>query len=259
MPPLVYQNNWAPIPNESLEKIARRYLDSAIPVIVATSSHTFVIVGFIPSLDRAPTKFICQDDETGPYQVRTMPAVGSEDEWRCLIVPLPGEIYVPCERAELVGKARIDQDLSDVANGAQSMAKNIAVDILDHMRKKERRRPYGYVTSAIRSNEFKATLESRGYSADVARSYMRLPMSKWVWVVELVHRERFSRGEPAVVAEAIIDCTDHSRDMHVLAWRVPGLLRHWDSDRDDGGEYVVPGDHPLTRSVCATSSPRRLT
>jgi hypothetical protein len=56
------------------------------------------------------------------------------------------------------------------------------------------------------------------------------------------------------LAEALIDCTDHSWDMRTLAWRVPGLLRHWDPDSDLIGDLPVQsGPEVLLQSVAATS------
>jgi hypothetical protein len=34
------------------------------------------------------------------------------------------------------------------------------------------------------------------------------------------------------LAEAVIDATDHMRDLHVLGWRVPGALWGWLPDED---------------------------
>ena len=51
--------------------------------------------------------------------------------------------------------------------------------------------------------------------------YQRMHLSRWIWVVEATYREERNRGEPCVAAEAILDATDHVRDLHVLARRIP--------------------------------------
>jgi hypothetical protein len=57
-------------------------------------------------------------------------------------------------------------------------------------------------------------------------------MSHWIWVVEATDRAARALGERCVLAEAVIDATDHLRDLHVLAWRIPGELVQWDPDED---------------------------
>jgi hypothetical protein len=69
--------------------------------------------------------------------------------------------------------------------------------------------------------------------------YRRIPMPQWIWVVEATLAAERDRDEPCVVAEAVIDATDHLRDLRVLAWRVPGRLYRWLPDED---EYLTYGD-----------------
>lgn len=87
-------------------------------------------------------------------------------------------------------------------------------------------------TTVIQSNDFKTGLEQRGAPEDLAAIYRRMQMSRWVWVVELQDRALRDDSDPFVLAEVIIDATDHVRDRHVLAYRIPGVIAQWDPDAD---------------------------
>jgi hypothetical protein len=51
-------------------------------------------------------------------------------------------------------------------------------------------------------------------------------------VVELTRRSERKAGRPSVLAEAVIDSTDHLRDLRPLMWRVPGQFYSWIPDQD---------------------------
>jgi hypothetical protein len=55
-----------------------------------------------------------------------------------------------------------------------------------------------------------------------------------------------------VLAEAIIDATDHLRDLHVLAWRIPGQLVQWDPDEDRLRRRDLAAVPPLDSVACGT-------
>ncbi|MEV6623852.1 hypothetical protein AB0M83_27185 [Amycolatopsis sp. NPDC051106] len=255
LPPLVYRPEMLRPTGETLESLACRYLDSALPVIVGTHHHCFVLVGYKPGSGRnSEPQFICQDDEVGPYQLLPARTAFAGDPWQCLVVPLPDQLYVPVERAEPIGRTRLEFDLTQSAENL--WLRSGRAEGKELLRRLRKRNEVEYVTTAIRSTEFKQTRHHQLFLDSVKHAYLRIPMPKWIWVVELVDRARFRRGEPAVLAEAVIDSTDHSRDMHVIAWRVPGLLRHWDSDDDRIGDVLIDDAQPPTRSVCATLSAR---
>lgn len=239
MSPLVYSSENMPR-GETLDKVARRYLDSALPVLVGTQDHAFVLVGYRRSTGRGQkVDFICNDDGAGPYQIRPIPKRGQPGEWLFLIVPLPSELYVPGERAEPLGIARLQKEINDRATDTAMRNRLDGVE---------------YITSAILSNDYKRFLGERGAPDDVISGYGRIGMPKWIWVVEAIDRSAFLSGQPSVLAEAIIDCTDHSSDMRTLAWRVPGLLRHWDPDSDLVGDFTLQSQpEVMLQSVAATS------
>lgn len=84
-----------------------RYLNSGLPVTVATGSHAFVLIGYghRPEADRTSTLyFVRHDDEIGPYQ---------EVDWQ---LDLPyGEVRLNMARRLALGSPTppvLDEDAS---------------------------------------------------------------------------------------------------------------------------------------------------
>ncbi len=215
LPPLVYDLEALPT-GESLFRIACRYLNGGIPVIVAGGGHAFVLVGYErtdPGTYDERIRFIRQDDEVGPYQVVDNYLFDDYSPWEYLVVPLPSKLYLSGEEAEVIGAARL------------RAAYQRTGEPLDPATTSFRATP-------VQSNEFKTSLESRGMAGHQAAVYRRMPMSRWIWVIEAVDRKLRAAREPCVLGEAIIDATDHARDRHVLAWRYGTHLSQWIPDLD---------------------------
>lgn len=220
LPALVYR-----IPNlpgrETVFSVACRYLNSGLPLTVAGGGHAFVLVGYrrvrTPDGDLR-IEFIRQDDEVGPYQVAVNPFLDDYSPWEWLIVPLPSKVYLAGEKAEVLGKEQLQMSLEESED--ETVRSLASSDDLT------------FQSVVMLSNDFKTRLVKAGYPEAVAAIYQRLQMSRWIWVVEAVLRPERNDGEPCVVAEAIIDATDHLRDLHVLAWRIPGRLWTWSPDVD---------------------------
>jgi len=252
LPPLVYPLRHL-AGTETAPRVICRYLNSGLPVTVSTRSHAFVLVGYGRSRDpdgRPLIHFIRQDDEAGPYQRVDEWRLDEYGEWEYAIVPLPAKVYLAGEDAEAIGAARITQFLErGLAPEAADLAERRATLAFG-----DPNRP-SFRSTVVPSNVFKASLEARGYPPDITAVYQRMPMSRYVWVVELT--ERHLRDHPGgekrcVVAEAVIDTTDHMRDPHVLGWRIPGEIWRWSADEDRtrrliGVPHIVP-----TESVATT-------
>jgi hypothetical protein len=224
LPPLVYDLDRLP-PGQSLQSIACRYLNGGLPVIVAGAGHAWVLVGYhrTHENDQPRIEFIRQDDEMGPYQEVPDFNFDAYSPWKFLIVPLPPKLYVPGEEAEVVGKSWL---------GAAFTRDGLTLDMDRHALR----------TTAMLSNEYKGGLEDRGVPTDQAATLRRASMSRWIWVVEAVDRDRRRKAEPAVVGEVIVDATDHARDRRPLAWRTPASVTVFtpDSRRERITRSVTP-------------------
>jgi hypothetical protein len=246
LPPIIYKcEQRSDLPSgESIPRIVCRYLNSGMPVIVAAGSrHAFCLVGYTRVDAGSPDErlhFVRQDDEKGPYQVVDDFAHDIYGPWQYLVVPLPAKVFVPGETAEALGREKL---IAAAAQSAHPGATDIAAAGDD---------PHGSImfrSAVVRSNRFKEGLLERGYRQDIAARYRQMPMSRWLWVVEAVRRPERNLRQPAVVAEALIDATDHSRDMNVLAWRVPGEQGSWTPDEDEERVVADVPDQDLVETV----------
>lgn len=227
---------------EQIPGIVCRYLNSGMPVIVAAGGHhAFTLVGYRRVDAGTPDErihFIRQDDEIGPYQVVEDYAHDPHGRWEWLIVPLPAKVFLPGEVAESLGR----EWLLDTARRGQGAAKAFADEAAGEPRQ------ISFRSTVVRSNRFKEALHDRGFQPEIAALYRRMALPRWVWVVEAIRKDERTRRQPAVVAEAIVDATDHTRDPHALAWRIPGALWTWRPDDDEIGDRPVPA-HDLVDSV----------
>ena len=224
-PALVYGLD-PPPPGESPLRLACRYLNSGIPVIVGGAEHAFVLIGYERLKAGQPDeriRFIRHDDQAGIYINVDNYLLDEYAPWEYLVIPLPQKVYMSGEDAEVIGEAYIRQALDD--NAAR-----IGTDLRDRLDCMHRE--LSFRSTVLRSNEFKTGLETRQVPSKLAAVYRRMQMSRWIWVVELVDRELRRRNEPCVLAEAIIDATGQLRDMHALSWRVPGIVGQWNPDTD---------------------------
>jgi len=223
LPALVYEVYPDPPPGESLLRIACRYLNSGLPVIVGGDEHAFVLVGYERHNAGQPDeriRFIRHDDEVGPYQLVENYLFDDYAPWEYIVVPLPRKVYMSGEDAEVVGEAHLRQALDDFVSEATSeLRRRLDADPPE----------LSFRSTVMSSNEFKTGLQARQVPDELAAIYRRMQMSRWIWVIELVDRELRKTG-PCVLAEAIIDATDQLRHEQVLSWRIPGEVASWDPD-----------------------------
>jgi len=217
-------------PRESLFRIVCRYLNSGLPVIAAGGGHAWVLVGYqISETDTGAERieFIRHDDEVGPYQVVENPYLDDYAPWEYIVVPLPPHVFVLGEHAEAIG----EEYIRDYVHRSPTAEAASLAEELD--------RPHSdltFRTALVTSNSFKANLGSRGVPPILAALLRRSQLSRLVWVVELTRRSERKAGRPSVLAEAVIDSTDHLRDLRPLLWRVPGQFYSWIPDQD--AQYV---------------------
>jgi hypothetical protein len=237
-PALVYGLD-PPPPDETIQRLACRYLNSGIPVIVGGAEHAFVLVGYErlnPGEPNERIRFIRHDDEAGIYLNVDNFLLDEYAPWDYMVIPLPQKVYMPGEDAEKIGDAFLRQALDDATDPA-------ATDIRGRLANPAR--PLSLRSTVIQSNEFKTGQLRRQVPDILAAVYRRMQMSRWIWVVELIDRDLRRRGEPCVVAEAIIDATDQLRDAHALSWRIPGLVSQWSPDNDTVSQRRLDAIAPL--------------
>jgi len=242
LPAVVYDLSDLP-DGESKFTIACRYLNSGFPVVVAGGGHAFVLVGYLRTgtADDARIHFIRQDDRWGPYGVVPDPLYDRWRPWEYMVIPLPPKVYVSGEKAETVAR--------DVIYSALLHRRTAEDDrLIDRMGDET----VVFRTTAMLSNDFKIGLPGRVPDV-LAGPYQWTQMARWIWVVEVVDHALWDAGQPSVLAEILIDATDHTGDSRPLSWRIPGELAIWEPDSDAVSPIHLPAIPPVG-SVCGVDA-----
>lgn len=202
--------------------ICCRYLNSGLPVLVASGDHAFVLCGY--HRERRAGKrdwitFIRHDDQRGPY-LRVGNVLDDIDQdtgyryspWQCLIMPLPAKLWLPPEPAEFVGAVLL-RGLAQALRGPVPEAE-LLLKLIEGGRLAVR-------TYALEANAFKTGLD-RGMDEQLVREYRLARFSHYVWVVEAIDRDQRNDRLPCVVGEAIFDATSSENAPNLLGLHVPG-------------------------------------
>ena len=217
--------------------IACRYLNSGYPVLIATSDHAFVLLGYrrlARKGERDWIEFIRHDDQRGPYLLvedvlaDIDSATGDHyGPWSMLIAPVPDKLWLSPEAVERTGKAYM-LAMSQVAVDQGRISPQRALHLLDGQDR------VAYRTYAISATAFKAQAPERNLDRASVRAYRFARLPRLVWVVEAIDRRRRKRGVPSIIGEAVFDSTSTDYDPEELIIRIPGaiLVRHTDGSVD---------------------------
>jgi|GEM_PF-1866227 len=201
-------------PGQNVAHIVCRYLNSRLPVVLATHGHATVLVGY--GRDRAGRLFYIRSDESkGPYTV----VYGSEDPlgaWNYLFVPTPGRIHLTGEFAEFYA--------NEMFQGLLKQEDNAAL----RRRLGGKLRLRTYVTQA---GDYKTRAPQRGVCEAIHRSHRLLPTSDWVWVVELQDPVAAASSRHCVLGEIVIDATCEQADLNPLFGYLAGFSFLWEDGR----------------------------
>jgi hypothetical protein len=223
----------------SLEATCCRYLNSGYPVIVATDHHTFVLCGYFRDKDGddESIRFVRHEDEAGPYLVVPSPyrdlGPGGESysPWRRLIVPAPEELWLQPELAERTAMSFIK---------ASVQAANLGKVDFGPLPSLVSSEALGIRTYARHNNSFKKGLPGRVEDA-VLKAYRLARLPRYVWIVEVVDKDRRRSGhEDCVIGEYVFDATSSGLQPRPLAIHLPGDVRVYD-----------PGDNEETTEKCS--------
>ncbi|MCW3033115.1 MAG: hypothetical protein JWM60_1460 [Solirubrobacterales bacterium] len=191
-----------------------RYLNSRLPVVLATEGHATVLVGY--GRDSQGRLFYVRSDEgAGPYDV----VYASEDPlgpWNYLFVPTPGRIHLTGENAEPIAR-RYFQGL---------LKKDERAGLRKHLGARLRLRTY--VTQA---GDYKTRAPERGLSERLHRSFRFLPTPDWVWVIELQDPNLATHSRSCVLGEIAIDATCDDTDPNPLFGYIGGYGLRWEDGR----------------------------
>ncbi len=181
-----------------------RYVNSMLPPIITSTQHAWVLVAYQRrSSNGNPVITLWRhDDARGPYLRVDDPWNEPEPAhrpWMSAYLPLLPKAHLDAERAEAVGRDWFD------AFGATKAAAGTALETL--AKETDPGTGHTFRTYLTTSTAFKQDAQGRGVPAELAAAYRLAPMSRLVWVIELVDRNRRGRGEPDVIGEVILDAT----------------------------------------------------
>jgi hypothetical protein len=193
-----------------------RYLNSRFPVMIATATHGFVLIGWFRQNGRI--RFVACDDQEGPYEVITSPFNDKRAPWRAIIVPLPPKVYLSGEMAETWGHQTFRAFGAHPAVPAKWRDLGAALAAT----------PKGAsLRTFLRdARAYKADLPAQGRDPSVVRALRLARLPHYVWVVEAHDRQARAAGKPCVIAEAVFDpnSSDHvHRAPRRDAISMPGL------------------------------------
>jgi hypothetical protein len=204
-----------------------RYLNAGFPVLVSTTDHAFVLVGWFKAGTRI--RFVARDDQWGPYETITSPFTDRRAPWKAFMVPPPPKVYLSGESAESTAHLwlRAQGARGGVPASWQALAAGLTTDQVS-------------LRTFLRSNrDYKSELPRQSRGDDVTRLLRLARLPHWVWVVEAQLRGERATGKPAVIAEVVFDSTSSDRDPRLDALSLPGASGTFPPD--DGARAGAAG------------------
>lgn len=209
LPPLQYVADGLTELDESFERLACRFLNSRMPVLLLVPEHAVVLIGYGKD-ENGELFFVAHDDRAGPYQKIPAPDGDGSPEWKGLVVPLPGKIYLTAEAAERTGRENLEALIATEEH-------------LEPLRRISLR----FRTYVISSAQYKGRLLERGLPADVAWWHRYTGASNWIWVVEAQDEQAAANGRDCVVGEIAIDATSDPLTPYTLFGNLPDIRMRW--------------------------------
>lgn len=181
-----------------------RYINSRLPPIVISDCHAWLVVAYkrSPSSGNPIIQLWRHDDARGPYIYVDDPWDEPEEAhqpWRSAYLPLLPKAFLDAERAEVVGRKWID--LYRLSTAYTDSALERADDRPDRQDQATLR------TFLVESNAYKQGLRDRRVQHSLADALRRTPMSRQIWVIEVVDRRARAANQPDVIGEIILDAT----------------------------------------------------
>jgi hypothetical protein len=200
---------------EEVGTLVRRYLNSRIPLVLATPGHLTAIIGAREG--PGGLEVIRCDDERGAYcpQKIDLTPEGAE-RWTLLFVPLPGRIYLLGEDVARPARAQ----LADLMRAPQFGRPSLRGRTL---------RFREYVTD---SRRYKKALQERGLPDRTVAGHLQVPCPRWIWVAEIQDAKLAALAQPCTLAEIAIDATSDREHPQFLFANLPGLRASWSAHAD---------------------------
>lgn len=187
-----------------------RYLNGQVPIIIHNRSHAWLAIGYFYVGDEDPShdsaRFVFHDDIRGPYLTSEASAtphnpwqsIADGRPWRGGLPVLPPKVYITAEKAELLGRERLEI-LAEERGYTGSLS---------------------YRTRLTRGVDFKAWVRAVVDDPTLSGLYLDTHLPRNVWVVEAINESTATVDRQCVLGEAVIDCTAN----HLASADSPALL-----------------------------------
>ncbi len=184
--------------------IVCRYINSRLPPVIISKTHAWTMVAYkrVGSGGNSVVQLWRHDDARGPYLLADDPWNEPEEAhkpWLTAYLPLLPKAYLDAERAEAVGRSWIEgYRRAPLMAGSTLEAADARTDSLERSTVR---------TFLVESTTFKQNLVARAVPQVLAEAFRRAPMSRYIWVIEIVDRRERSAGRPDVIGEVVLDAT----------------------------------------------------
>jgi hypothetical protein len=210
--------------------VIARYLNSGYPVLIGTTDHAFVIVGWYRDSNDGEIRFVANDDQRGPYGVITSPFTDTRAPWRSIMVPLPPKVLMSAESAET--EAHKSFSVWAVAPNAPEAWRTLGEGV--------RTNAVSLRVALRETNDYKLELPDRGLADEAVRDLRLARLPRYIWVVEAHDRDARTAGDPCVMAEVVFDATSNDRAPYRCALLLPGAAVTYPPDGGTVTTSLVP-------------------
>lgn len=198
-------------PGQSVSQTVCRYLNSRMPVILATQSHANVLIGYGRDV-RGEIFYVRADEGTAPYEA-FYPKDDPLGQWRFLFAPLPGKIYLTGEQAETHARTLFD-----------GLRRRVPAEV------RPRLADIRFRTYVTQFGDYKLNMRERLMPDPIRELFRDQGGSRWVWVTEFQDRSLAETDAICVLGEVVMDATSAGADPNRLFACLPGLVYLWDDD-----------------------------
>lgn len=198
--------------------VLARYLNSGFPVLIATTNHAFIVVGWFR--DGSRIRFVATDDQQGPFELIQSPFTDHRGPWQGIMVPLPPKVFLSGEMAENAAHLalRAFGSASEAPGAWGNLARAVAT------------KSVSLRTFLREGSAYKHALDQQARHGSAVRELRLARLPHWVWVVEAHDRDKRAAGLPSVVAECVFDSTSNDRSPRQDAISLPGLTATFPPD-----------------------------
>ena len=251
-----------------LADITYRYIESGLPVILATNNHALVAIGhtYDPgaggsvAIQRIP-EWIVHNDNTGPYIRMPLftepPGLLSFNQVRSIIAVVPREVTLRGEEAEAMSVQSIEELLAqNTGNPAlptwQDIFKAARPDLADCIDELE------YRTFLSSSVAFQASLrrdvKNRRFHRGLGEEILRLDFPRYIWITEISSPRLLNhadRSQRLCLGRVIVDSTAPAKTRGQMIVHFCDFLRFSDRQGKEAGKsqivhHSTPFGHKIT-------------